>query len=116
MQPIKASDRQVTNVKTGAFVPFISEDGLTDGEVLQVNGGKTGHGFHVYRMAPGQPTIPHTHHGDEEFFVIEGSLRDHDGFEYKTGDLVCLKSGTEHFSVSDEGCLLVVFLREADGL
>ncbi|MEM7439320.1 MAG: cupin domain-containing protein [Pseudomonadota bacterium] len=116
MKAISEENRKVTNVKSGTFIPFLTDDGEMDGEVLQVNGGKTGYGFHVYRMAPGQRTIPHEHRGDEEFFVIEGELSDHDGFTYKTGDLVCLKSGTEHFSVSEKGCLLVVFLRDADGL
>lgn len=115
MDAIKPTNRAVANIRTGTFVPFLTDEGEMDGEVLQVNDGKTGYGFHVYRMSPGQKTIPHEHHGDEEFFVIEGALRDHDGFEYKTGDLVCLRSGTEHFSVSDDGCLLVVFLRDEQG-
>ncbi|NVO58466.1 cupin domain-containing protein [Rhodobacteraceae bacterium B1Z28] len=115
MKRIKDELRTVANIKTDGFVPFLSEDGEMDGEVLQVNGGKTGYGFHVYRMLPGQRTIPHRHVGDEEFFVLEGDLRDHDGYEYKPGDLVCLKAGSEHYSISDNGCLLVVYLRGVDG-
>ena len=38
-------------------------------EQLQVNGGRTGYGFHVYRMAPGTTTTAHEHIGDEEFIV-----------------------------------------------
>ena len=115
MKPIAENDRQVANIHDGAFVPFLADDGTMDGEVLQVNGGKTGFGFHVYRMLPGQHTIPHRHIGDEEFMLIEGDLRDHDGYVYKPGDLVCLKSGTEHFSISEGGCLLVVYLPDAEG-
>ena len=110
MKPIDDENRIVANINTGTFVPFLSDKGEMDGEVLQVNGGKTGYGFHVYRMSPGQHTIPHTHLGDEEFLLIEGDLRDHDGYVYKPGDLVCLKSGTEHFSISEQGCLLAVYL------
>ena len=113
MKQIGPDNRLVANVKTGSFEPFLDEDGTPDGEVLQVNGGRTGYGFHVYRMTPGQTTIPHTHRGDEEFFLIEGDLKDHDGFEYRPGDLVCLKSGTRHSSYSENGCLLVVLLRDA---
>ena len=116
MDPISAEDRKVANIHDSAFKPFLGPNGEPDGDVLQVNGGKTGYGFHVYRMAPGQTTIAHTHIGDEEFLLIEGDLRDHDGYGYKPGDLVCLKSGTTHNSTSTNGCLLTVYLPGADGL
>ena len=116
MKPISANDRKVANFNTDAFKPFLGENGEPDGEVLQVNGGKTGFGFHVYRMEPGQTTIAHTHIGDEEFVVISGDLTDHDGYEYRPGDIVCLKSGTKHHSTTKNGCVLVVYLPAADGL
>lgn len=113
MDPIKPADRLVRNIHRDAFEPFLTEDGQTDGYVLQANGGKTGYGFHIYRLGPGETTVQHVHDGDEEFFLISGDLTDHDGYEYKPGDLVCLRSGTEHHSYSREGCLLVVYLRGA---
>lgn len=116
MKPISADDRRVANIKTDRFEPFLTKDGQADGEVLQVNGGRRGYGFHVYRMAPGQTTVAHTHLGDEEFLLIEGDLVDHDGYRYQPGDLVCLKSGTEHHSYSETGCLLAVHLPDADGI
>lgn len=116
MDPIKPGDRHVANVADDAFKPFLTDDGQSDGDVLQVNGGKRGYGFHIYRMAPGQTTLAHTHEGDEEFYVIDGDLRDHDGFEYRAGDIVCLKSGTTHNSYSENGCTLVVYLRDATGV
>ena len=116
MDPIAPDDRKVANLGTGEFRPFLTPDGKPDGEVLQVNGGRRGYGFHVYRMAPGATTEDHTHIGDEEFFLIEGDLTDHDGFEYKPGDLVCLASGTRHNSTTRNGCTLVVYLRGADGI
>ena len=116
MKPIPDSHRRVANIHTAPFEPFLAENGISDGEVLQVNGGRTGYGFHVYRMAPGQTTVPHTHLGDEEFLLIEGDLRDHDGYEYRPGDLVCLRSGTSHSSYSEGGCLLAVHLPGAEGL
>jgi len=116
MEPISSQNRRVANISTGAFKPFLTEDGEPDGEVLQVNGGKTGFGFHIYRMAPGTSSQPHTHLGNEEFFLIEGDLTDHDGYEYKPGDLVCLASGTKHNSSTKTGCTLVVLLPGAEGI
>lgn len=116
MDPIGPDKRKVVNLTTGTFAPFLTADGQPDGEVLQVNGGRTGYGFHIYRMAPGTTTAAHTHLGDEEFFLIEGDLTDHDGYEYKPGDLVCLASGTKHNSSTQNGCTLVVYLPGADGI
>ena len=116
MDVIGSDHRRVANIKDGTFVPFLTEDGTPDGEVLQVNGGKPGFGFHIYRMSAGQTTEAHTHIGDEEFFLIEGDLTDHDGFEYKPGDIICLSSGTKHNSYSKNGCMLVVYLPAAEGI
>ena len=116
MEPIKKVDRKVANIATGEFLPFLTDTGEKDGEVLQVNGGRRGYGFHIYKMAPGTTTVAHTHIGAEEFFLIEGDLQDHDGFEYKPGDLVCLASGTQHNSSTRNGCTLVVYLPGAENL
>ena len=111
MDPIAKQDRRVANIGTGEFKPFLADDGTPDGEVLQVNpNNQTGYGFHIYRMAPGQVTIPHRHEGDEEFFLIDGDLTDHDGYQYGPGDIVWLRDGTEHCSTSKGGCVLVVYL------
>ena len=116
MQPIAEDDRRVANWNDAPFEPFLNADGGPDGEVLQVNGGRTGYGFHVYRMAPGTTTTAHEHLGDEEFLLIEGDLTDHDGYVYKPGDIVWLRSGTKHNSSTKNGCLLAVYLRDARGL
>ncbi|PWE33971.1 cupin [Maritimibacter sp. 55A14] len=116
MQPIAPEDRRVANIREDAFVPFPGSDGQPDGEVLQVNGGRTGYGFHVYRMAPGTTTEAHEHLGDEEFLLIEGDLTDHDGHVYRPGDLVWLRSGTRHNSSTVGGCLLAVYLPDARSL
>lgn len=116
MPPIAPEDRRVANWNTGTFEPFHDDNGKTDGEVLQVNGGRTGYGFHVYRMAPGTTSAAHEHLGNEEFLLIDGDLTDHDGFEYKPGDLVWLRSGTKHNSTTRNGCLLAVYLPDARSL
>lgn len=115
MRPISTEGRRVANINRDEFEPFFS-DGKPDGEVLQVNGGCTGYGFHVYRMAPGTETVAHEHLGDEEFLLIEGDLTDHDGYRYQPGDLVCLTSGTRHNSRTENGCLLAVYLPDVKGI
>ena len=113
MKPISAEDRRTTNWRTDDFQPLTADNGMPDGEVLQVNGGRAGFGFHVYRMAPGTTTAAHEHIGDEEFLLIEGDLTDHDGFVYEPGDLVWLRSGTRHCSTTKNGCVLAVYLPDA---
>ena len=110
MPKIDAQDRRVVNVRDGEFKPFLT-DGTKDGEVLQLGHRKPlGSGFHIYKMEPGQTTIAHTHASDEEFYIIEGDLVDHDGARYGPGDLVWLRKGTRHNSYSPSGCLIVVYL------
>ena len=116
MDPIAPEDRRIANIRESAFAPFRDENGIPDGEVLQVNGGRPGYGFHVYRMAPGTTTLPHEHLGDEEFLLIEGDLTDHDGHAYRPGDLVWLRAGTRHCSSTVGGCLLAVYLPDARGI
>ena len=67
-----------------------------------------GEGTYLYKMEPGARSNPHEHLGPEEFFILEGNLIDNDGFEYKKGDLVSLGTGTRHFSISPQGCTIVV--------
>ena len=90
LKPIAKEDRRVVNVKNANYTPFIS-DGIEDGFVLQLGDSKSlGSGFHIYRMKPGQTTVAHKHQSDEEFYIIEGDLIDHDGTKYGPGDLVWL--------------------------
>ncbi len=112
MEPITERQRRVINIAQGTFQPLIDDEGRKDGEVLQINPNKKlGYGFHIYRMPPGHTTTPHVHEGDEEFYILEGEIIDHDGYRYKAGDLVWLEAKTKHHSYSPEGALLVVFFR-----
>ncbi len=54
-------------------------------------------------MDPGYTTLPHEHIGTEEFYVISGDAVDNDGRVYRPGDLVLLKSGTQHTTCSEHG-------------
>ncbi len=114
MAPIAPEDRRIVNVRDGKFKDLIS-DGMADGSVLQLNHEKPlGTGFHIYKMEPGATTVAHTHDSDEEFYIIEGDIVDHDGARYGPGDLVWLRKGTHHNSYSPNGCLIVVYLEVDD--
>lgn len=113
LAPIPPQDRRVVNIQNGTFEALVS-DGVEDGSVLQLNKAKAlGSGFHIYKMEPGATTVAHTHASDEEFYIIEGEIVDHDGARYGAGDLVWLRKGTHHNSYSPNGCVIVVYL-EAD--
>ncbi len=116
MKPIAPADRKVANINTTPFKPWLSTAGESTGEsLIQLNAAKQdGVGFHIYRMAPGTTTTPHVHTGDEEFYVLSGELTDNDGTTYREGDLVWLKKGTEHYSYSENGCTLLVYIEVAE--
>jgi anti-sigma factor ChrR (cupin superfamily) len=114
MKPIPKTDRRMVNIFESAFTP-IQSNGKPDGEVLQLNDDKPlGSGFYVYKMEPGAATVPHKHVGDEEFLIIQGDLRDHDGVEYGPGDLVWLRNGTVHNSTTKNGCIIAVCALQPD--
>lgn len=111
MKAVGEGERIVVNIDEAQFEPFINSRGQEDGLVLQLDRDKPpGTGFHVYKMEPGYTTIPHEHRGNEEFFIVSGDLTDNDGTVYREGDLVLLKSGTQHCSHSENGCVIVVYL------
>lgn len=72
----------------------------------------SGHDVYLIRFAPGAKSLPHEHAGPEEFLVLEGELVDSDGKVLKAGDFVHYEAGSKHHSVSPDGCLLLVILRQ----
>ncbi len=56
-------------------------------------------------------SIPHEHLGTEEFVILEGEIMDHDGWVYRPGDCVSLAKGSRHFSSSNTGAIVAVFVR-----
>lgn len=72
----------------------------------------SGHDVYLIRFAPGAKSLPHEHAGTEEFLVLEGDLVDSDGTVLKAGDFVHYEAGSKHHSVSPDGCLLLVILRQ----
>ncbi len=68
-------------------------------------------GFFLIKFEPGGVSIPHEHLGFEEFVVLEGELVDHDGWIYRPGDCVSLSKGSRHFTRSETGAKVAVFVR-----
>jgi len=111
-RPIRQDERRVANIYETEFAAFAGDDTVGRGEsYLSLDStAPAGVGFHVYKMAPGTTTTPHEHTADEHFLVLEGDITDNDGYRYRPGDLVLLKKGTEHYSSTDRGCTLAVFI------
>lgn len=114
MKPIDPADRKVANIHTAEYVEWVSET-HPGTSYLQLNDrNPPGVGFHIYRMGPGTQSDPHEHMGVEEFLVLEGELTDHDGTVYRQGEFVSLAPGTKHWSTTEKGCLLAVYIERAE--
>jgi anti-sigma factor ChrR (cupin superfamily) len=105
--------RQIIHAATAAYVP----DERYGEPVAGMNwcnvsyDRDTGLGSFLLRMDPGTRSRPHEHVDFEEFFVIDGALIDDDGAVFRTGDFVSFCPGSKHWSTTEEGCTLAVFLR-----
>lgn len=116
MRKIEKTERLVVNIDHAAFKPFVIDGKAIEGQsFLQLDDTfPEGAGFHIYRMAPGSTSQPHEHTSHEQFLVLEGEVTDNDGYVYKPGDFVLLKTGTQHSSYSRTGAALAVFVRTAE--
>ena len=106
-------DRTILATADAAFLPYERYGAPIEGlSWLPLSGG-AGDGYESYliRFAPGARSRPHRHEGTEEFMVLEGELHDSDGTRFRAGDFVRFEPGSEHWSHSPEGCLLLVVLR-----
>lgn len=66
----------------------------------------------LLRFAPGGQSYPHEHMASEQFLVLDGTLTDCDGHVFQAGDFVRFEPNSKHHSHSDNGCLILVILRE----
>jgi mannose-6-phosphate isomerase-like protein (cupin superfamily) len=117
MKAITSHDRMVCNIKTADYKTYVDADGRVVPGQSYLQWDDTfpeGAGFTIYRMAPGSSSQPHEHTCHEQFFVIDGEVTDNDGYTYKAGDFVLLKTGTQHYSTTQTGATLVVFVRELE--
>ena len=107
------SQRRMVNLDTAEFVPY-GLQGSEQSDLTWCNisyDEAEGGGCFLVRFKPGGTSIPHEHVGYEEFLVLDGEIEDCDGAVYKKNDLVSLKPGSKHFSVSHTGCTVAVFIR-----
>jgi anti-sigma factor ChrR (cupin superfamily) len=116
MKPTDCNQRIVVNIHSAEYAPNVYDDGVALGDsILQLDRSQPlGVGFHIYRMPAGMTTRAHRHNGLEQFLMIEGELIDNDGTTYRQGDLVLLQDGTEHSSYSPGGCLIAVYIAQAE--
>ena len=117
MKTITAAERIVYNYRDAPYKTYVDADGreISGQSFVQLDDTfPEGAGFTLYRMAPGSSSQPHEHVCHEQFFVIEGEITDNDGYTYRAGDFVLLKAGTQHFSTTEKGATLVVFVRELE--
>ena len=75
-----------------------------------------GQGSFILKMDPGAKSIPHKHVSYEEFYVLDGELIDADGKIFKKGDFVSYEPGSTHSSHTNNGCLILVFMRSRNEL
>jgi len=67
----------------------------------------------IVRYAPGSRFSAHTHHGGEEFIVLDGVFQDEHG-DFPAGSYVRNPVGTSHSPRSDSGCTIFVKLWQFD--
>lgn len=101
--------RTATQIADIDWVPSPVEG--IDRRMLERDGGEVARATTVVRFAPGAKFPFHEHVAGEEFFVLEGTFSDDSG-DYKAGSYLRNPSGTSHAPWSDEGCTILVKLRQ----
>jgi anti-sigma factor ChrR (cupin superfamily) len=81
--------------------------------MLEREGEEVARATSLVRYAPGSRFASHTHGGGEEFLVLEGVFHDQEG-AYPAGTYVRNPVGSSHAPFSDEGCTILVKLRQMD--
>lgn len=76
-------------------------------------GGEVARATSIVRYAPGSQFAPHTHHGGEEFIVLDGVFQDEHG-DYPVGTYVRNPPTTRHRPGSVLGCTIFVKLWQFD--
>ena len=108
------NERFVKNINNLKFEPFDNYGKPVEGmswHKISYDRNNGGFGTYILKMDAGAKSLPHTHQGFEEFYVIDGLLEDADGKIFKKGDFVTFEPGTKHNSHTKNGCLLIVFMR-----
>ena len=103
--------RKVANIETLEWEILEEESVSQSGNIWWYNlsyDHDSGEGSYLYKMDPNTKSKHHLHEGPEEFFILEGDLKDPDGYTYKKGDFVQLSSGSSHSSSTSSGLTAIV--------
>jgi anti-sigma factor ChrR (cupin superfamily) len=82
-----------------------------DRRPLDRQGGEVARATSIVRYAPGSRFPRHGHDGGEEILVLEGTFADDQG-TYPAGTYLRNPAGSSHSPFSEEGCTLLVKLRQ----
>ena len=112
------SKRKITDLYNAKFEPFDNYGSVVSGmnwHKITYNK-KTGQGTYILKMNPGTRSLTHEHVNYEEFLMLEGELIDPDNKVFKKGDFVTFEPGSSHSSYTENGCLILVFMRGTNKL
>ncbi len=98
----------------GARLPWVpSPMAGVERKMLDRLGGEVARATSIVRYAPGSTFAAHTHHGGEEFLVLEGMFQDEHG-DYPAGTYVRNPPTSAHTPGSRAGCTIFVKLWQFD--
>ena len=106
--------RKITNLYNVEFIPFDNYGSAIPGmswHKISYDKKNGGQGSYLLKMDSGAKSLPHMHTGFEEFLMLEGELIDADKKVFKKGDFVTFEPGSVHSSHTNDGCLILVFMR-----
>ena len=106
--------RKITNLYDIEFVPFDNYGAPVPGmnwHKISYDKKNGGQGTYLLKMDPNAKSLLHMHNGFEEFLILEGELIDYDNKVFKKGDFVTFEPGSTYSSHTENGCLILVFMR-----
>ena len=106
--------RKITNLYNVKFEPFDNYGSAIPGmswHKISYDKKNGGQGSYLLKMDSGAKSLTHMHTGFEEFLMLEGELIDSDKKVFKKGDFVTFVPGSVHSSHTNDGCLILVFMR-----
>ena len=110
--------RKITNPFNVKFEPFDNYGSVVSGmnwHKITYNK-ETGQGTYILKMEPGTRSLAHEHTNFEEFLMLDGELIDSDNQVFRKGDFITFEPGSSHYSLTKNGCLILVFQRSKNKL
>ena len=109
LTPLHADLTQRAMVDTAALPWVSSPEPTVERKLIERAGGDGTRATSLVKFAPGARFPTHTHHGGEEFLVLEGTFCDERGC-YPKGSYVLNPPGSTHAPYSIDGCTIFVKL------